>query len=91
LDSPNNGKMITFTYTGNYIRKITKLFKDTSIKIALKTNYTTGKLVNEELETHPYEQSGRYKTTCQSCHKVYIGQTGRNLTTRYKEHIENKI
>jgi hypothetical protein len=23
------------------------------------------------------------------CHKVYIGQTGRNLTTRYKEHIRN--
>jgi hypothetical protein len=27
--------------------------------------------------------------TCQSCHKVYIGQTGRTLTTRYKEHISN--
>jgi hypothetical protein len=27
--------------------------------------------------------------TCQSCHKVYIGQTGRNLRTRYKEHIRN--
>jgi hypothetical protein len=27
--------------------------------------------------------------TCRSCHKVYIGQTGRNLTTRYKEHIRN--
>jgi hypothetical protein len=27
--------------------------------------------------------------TCQSCHKVYVGQTGRNLTTRFKEHIRN--
>jgi hypothetical protein len=27
--------------------------------------------------------------TCQSCRKVYIGQTGRTLTTRYKEHIRN--
>jgi hypothetical protein len=27
--------------------------------------------------------------TCQSCQKVYIGQAGRNLTTRYKEHIRN--
>jgi hypothetical protein len=38
---------------------------------------------------NPYEQSGIYKLTCQSCHKAYIGQTGRNLTTRYKEHIGN--
>jgi hypothetical protein len=30
-----------------------------------------------------------YKMTCDSCQKVYIGQTGRNLTTRYKEHIRN--
>jgi predicted GIY-YIG superfamily endonuclease len=30
----------------------------------------------------------RYVLTCQS-YKVYIGQTGRNLTTRYKKHIRN--
>jgi hypothetical protein len=38
---------------------------------------------------NPYKQSGSYKLTCQSCHKAYIGQTGRNLTTRYKEHTRN--
>jgi hypothetical protein len=27
--------------------------------------------------------------TCQSCHKVYTGQTGQNLITRYKEHTGN--
>jgi hypothetical protein len=27
--------------------------------------------------------------TCQSCHKVHVGQRGRNLSTRYKEHIRN--
>jgi hypothetical protein len=27
--------------------------------------------------------------TCQSCYKVYIGQTGRNLNRRYKEHLRN--
>jgi ferritin-like metal-binding protein YciE len=28
-----------------------------------------------------------YKLTCQSCHKVYIGQTGRSLKARYKKHL----
>jgi hypothetical protein len=43
---PNNNiereqqKWFTFTYTGNYIRKITKLFKDTNLKIAFKTTST---------------------------------------------------
>jgi hypothetical protein len=36
-----------------------------------------------------YEKSGIYKITCQSCQKVYIGQTGRNLKTRFKEHIRS--
>jgi hypothetical protein len=82
-------KWVTFTYTGNYIRKITKLFKDTNLKIAFKTTSTLGKLLNEKQEIDSYERSRIYKITCQSCHKVYISQTGRNLTTRYKEHIRN--
>jgi hypothetical protein len=36
-----------------------------------------------------YDKSGIYKITCQSCQKVYIGQTGRNLKTRFKERIRN--
>jgi hypothetical protein len=83
-------KRVTFTYTGNYIRKITKLFKDTNLKIALKPTSTIGKLLNEKQQTSTYEQSGIYKITCQTCHEVYIGQTGRTLTTRYKELIRNK-
>jgi hypothetical protein len=74
--------------TNSYICKITKLFKDTNLKIAFKTPSTIDKLLNEKQETNSYGQSGIYKITCQSCYKIYIGQTGRHLT-RYKEHIRN--
>jgi hypothetical protein len=57
--------------------------------MAFKTTSITGKLLNEKQETNSCEQCGIYKITCQSCHKVYIGHTGRNLTMRYKEHIRN--
>lgn len=30
--------------------------------------------------------SGVYKLTCETCNKVYIGQTGRTFETRMKEH-----
>jgi hypothetical protein len=43
-------KWAPFTYTGNYIWKIAKLFKDTNLKVAFKTTFTLGKLLNEEQE-----------------------------------------
>jgi hypothetical protein len=79
-------KWVSSTYTGHYIRKVTKFFKDTNIRIAYRTTSTIGKLLNEKQKMNPYEQSGIYKLICQSCHKVYIGQTCRNLTMKYKEH-----
>jgi hypothetical protein len=36
-----------------------------------------------------FEQCGVYKLNCNSCHKAYIGQTGRNFKTRFKEHIQD--
>jgi hypothetical protein len=82
-------KWTSFTYSGHYIRKVTKLFTDTHLKIAYKTTSTLDNLLKEKQETNQYEQSGIYKLTCQSCQKVYIGQTGRKLSTRYKEHIRS--
>jgi hypothetical protein len=73
-------KWVTFTYTRNYVRKITKLFKDINLKIAFKTTASLGKLLGDTRTTNTYEHRGMYKMTCQSCHKVE--QRDRNLTTR---------
>ena len=32
-------------------------------------------------------KQGIYKIKCKDCEECYIAQTGRNLDTRYKEHI----
>jgi hypothetical protein len=77
-NTEENKKWITFTYTGNYIRKITNLFKDTNLKIAFRTTNTITKILSNNYVTNTCEQSGIYNITCQSCHKVYVGQTGRN-------------
>jgi hypothetical protein len=82
-------KWVTFTYVANYICKITKLFKNTNLKPVFKTTTTVGKLLGDTCTTNTYKHSGIYKMTFQSCHKVYIGERGRNLTTTYKEHIRN--
>jgi transcription initiation factor TFIIIB Brf1 subunit/transcription initiation factor TFIIB len=76
----NNTKMeqnwVTITYKGNYICKITKLFKDAHLTAAFKSATTVGKLLSDTRTKNTYKQSGIYKMTCQSCHKVYIGQMG---------------
>jgi hypothetical protein len=91
--SPNltlKQKWATFTYSGKEIRSITKLFKNTNIRIAYKTNNTLCKHLqpnDPDLNTDKYSHSGIYEIKFNTCQLKYIGQTGRNFKTRYKEHI----
>jgi hypothetical protein len=64
-----NKKWVSFTYIGNYISKITKLFKNTNLKIAFRTNNAVEKLLGDNHTVNKYEKSGIYKMTCQSCQK----------------------
>jgi hypothetical protein len=59
-------KWVIFIYMGNYISKITKLFKDANLMVAFKTT-TVGKLLSDIHTTNTYEQSGIYNMTFQSC------------------------
>jgi hypothetical protein len=83
-------KWATFTYIGKETRTITKLVKNTNIIIAYKTKNT---IQNHLLPKIPnidkYNKSGIYKMKCNICQLSYIGQTGRNFKTRYKEHIRS--
>jgi hypothetical protein len=75
----------TFTYTGKETSRITKLFSKTNIKIGFRTNNSIlTPLARKEQNTDIYSKSGVYKLTCPDCGKAYIGQTGRDFTTRFK-------
>ena len=76
----NNTKWATFTYYSPKVRKITKLFKHTDIKIALKNNNTISQILRLKTtnSTQIYIKSGIYKLTCQTCQQVYVGQTNRS-------------
>jgi hypothetical protein len=39
--------------------------------------------------TEKYNDSGIYLMKCNECPLKYIGQTGRNFNTRFKEHMYN--
>jgi hypothetical protein len=78
-----------FTYIGNQTRTITRLFKNTNLSIAYRTNNTIkNHLCISNYNTDKYSRSGIYELKCNSFPLKYIGQTGCNFRTRYSEYIQ---
>jgi hypothetical protein len=75
-------KWATFTYSGKETRTITKLFKETHIKIAYRTRNTRANTLKLHPQTDKYVKSGIYEMKCQDCPLKYTGQMGRTLHTR---------
>jgi len=79
-------KWVPFAYFGPAMRRITNLFKDSTIKIAFKTTNS----INKQLPKCPYNiqnPSGIYELKCNTFNKIYVGQPGSAIDIRYKEHI----
>jgi hypothetical protein len=79
-------KWTTFRYFSLLIRRITNLFKDTNINIVFKTTSSIQQQLTRKTNnsTNP---SGIYKLQCNTCKMAYIGQSGRPIATRFKEHL----
>jgi hypothetical protein len=83
-------KWANFTYIGKETKFITKLFEDFIINISYRTRKPIENFLNpHKSRNNLYEESGVYELKCQNCPGSYIGQTGRNFKTRYKEHIQD--
>ena len=85
-------KWAKFTYVGRQTKFITKLFKNTKLKISFKTENTIGKMLtqnNKNTNFNKFSKSGVYQLTCQDCNKKYIGQTGRPFYARFQEHFRD--
>jgi hypothetical protein len=80
-------KCATFTYIGKETRTIAKLFRNTHTKIAYRTTNTIQNHLRKKTHDNIYNKSEVYQLKCGGCQKKYVGQTGRNFQTRYKEHI----
>jgi len=82
----SNQKWVPFTFLGPAVRRITNLFKGSNVKIVFRTTIT----IQKQLSKNPHNQqnpSGINSLKCNTCNKKYVGQSGRGIDTRYKEHI----
>jgi hypothetical protein len=84
-----NEKWATFTFMSPNTRKVTNLFKQAGVKIAFRGTNTLARLVKttNTTRTPPHNKPGIYQLKCNTYNLSYIGQTSRDLKTRYNEHI----
>ena len=80
-------KWITFTYHSPLIHKVANLFKNTNLHIAFRTNNTIFSHLYHQSPHNKLNTSGIYRLQCKTCKKSYVGQTGRSLAVRHREHI----
>jgi hypothetical protein len=77
---------VTFTFNSPALYKITNLFRNTGLNIAYKPSNTIRHILQPKNNFDPFTQSGIYQIRCVSCNRMYVGQSGCEIGTRYKEH-----
>lgn len=78
----------------NYIPKISNKISNSlnglNFKIIQINKNNLGRLlVNNKLGDHKENRSGVYEVKCKECDAIYVGQSGRNISIRIKEHVKS--
>ena len=79
-----------FNYHPTLGTRFQKIFRKYNVNLAFYNKYSINKQFSKSIERTPTDEldkSGIYKIECNSCEKVYIGQTKRTLKIRGREHI----
>ena len=66
--------------------KKTNLFKHSDLNIALRATNTTHQQLTEKTVKTSTNPSWIYKLKSKTCNYSYVGQSGRSIATRHKEH-----
>lgn len=89
LQNTDDKSYVSVEYINKYCNSLVKVLKRHNINLIFKNNNNIKSLLvkNKDLNP-PTNNSGVYKLTC-NCGKCYIGQTGRSISTRVKEHLRD--
>ncbi|CAK9820318.1 hypothetical protein ANTPLA_LOCUS10552 [Anthophora plagiata] len=82
----NKHNMVFLPYIKGTTDRIAKILKQNNIKTIFTPHTKISQILTTPKDPYPrLASSGVYKIPC-TCGKVYIGETGRSVTTRLKEH-----
>ena len=76
-------------YHGKISLQIAKHLRQAGINTAFKTTNRLSNIKNAKDKINNDDKSGIYELNCEECNSQYIGQTGRSIKERYKEHISH--
>ncbi|XP_070518870.1 uncharacterized protein [Cardiocondyla obscurior] len=79
-------KTVVLPYIQDIIERISKVLSKHNLKVIYKPQRKIHQLLPNPKDQRPrLDKPGVYKIPC-TCGKVYIGETGRKISTRIKEH-----
>ena len=92
--NPNNDKIVKIPYVPELEKKIVNKLDDCGYKFVFSYDDTMKKSLcknkfEPNLHGHEYDGPGVYIISCNKCSLSYVGETGRNLETRNKEHARD--
>jgi len=84
-------KWAKFTYIRKETKFITKLFKNTTLKIAFTTKDSIRNLLYIQYKhtQNKFDKCGVYQLPCPDCNKKYIEPTDRPFHVRFQEHFRD--
>lgn len=82
----NLDRLITIPYYHGLSEKIRDILSLHDIKVAFKKGKTIKNLLNPNIKEPSQRANVVYNINCNDCDAVYVGQTGRKLVDRVKEH-----
>jgi len=81
----------TVPYIKDFTEKLLPIFKKANASVAYVGCNKLNKIIKTQKDPLPFENHSNvvYKINCRDCDASYVGQTGRRLITRIKEHRSN--
>ena len=78
-----------FKHAPNIMKNITPILRKSKVEPTFSTTKLGDPLGNPKDKIANTEKPGVYKISCNTCDQVYIGQTKRTFSKRYKEHFSH--
>jgi hypothetical protein len=85
-DEVDTKKKAYLPYIRGTTDKISRLLSKYDIKTIFRPQQKIRDIIRNVKEKDRMETEGVYKISCRTCQQVYVGETGRTIKTRMKEH-----
>lgn len=87
---PTQSRKVPITFAPSITNKIQSIFNKHNLQVLYNSTNKLSTLLGSTKDKTPTEdKSGIYSIKCSDCNDIYIGQTRRKISDRFKEHIRN--